>query len=140
VKVAAADEQARTRAVEKAQESIDEMNDRHLRTVPAHPEEGARSVYVRRRSATRWTPVRALSTSRARRAADPWSSRLDRSAVNVEEIIKREYEPVDGARRRGEGNEWGARSRQAEARRWLDKGALFEDLGYKPHEGAASNS
>ena len=53
----------------------------------------------------------------------------DRNAVNVEDVIKREYEVADGRRRRRRGDIDG-RDGEAAAKR-----ALFEHLGYEPHPG-----
>ncbi len=89
-KVAAADEQARARAVEKAQESIDEMNDRHLKTVQLIQKKALEAL---RETALidAMDAVRALSTA-VRDERLIRGEPTDRSAVNVEEIIKREYE------------------------------------------------
>ncbi len=92
VKVSAADELARTRAVERAQESIEEMNDRHLKTVQL--------IQKKALEALRQAPldsaidaVRALSTA-VRDERLIRGEPTDRSAVSVEDIIKREYEKL----------------------------------------------
>ena len=88
-KVAAADEQARARAVEKAQESIEEMNDRHLKTVQLIQKKALEAL---RETALgdAMDAVRALSLA-VRDERLIRGEPTDRSAVNVEEIIKREY-------------------------------------------------
>jgi hypothetical protein len=89
-KVAAADEQARVRAVEKAQESIEEMNDRHLKTMQLVQKKALEAL-------RQTTIVGAMDAVRALAMAVR-DERLirgeptDRNAVNIEEVIRREYE------------------------------------------------
>ena len=89
-KVAAADEQARARAVEKAQESIEEMNERHLKTVQL--------VQKKALEALRTSPIEGGIDAVRALVLAVRDERLirgeptDRNAVNIEEVIKREYE------------------------------------------------
>jgi len=89
-KVAAADEQARAKAVERAQESIEEMNERHLKTVQLIQKKALESLRGMTLEGA-MDAVRALSMA-VRDERLIRGEPTDRAAVNVEEIIKREYE------------------------------------------------
>ena len=97
-KVAAADEQARAKAAEKAQETIEEMNERHLKTAQLIQKVALESLRQTTLSDA-MDAVRALCMA-VRDERLIRGEPTDRSAVNVEEIIRREYErwmvPIGG--------------------------------------------
>ena len=104
-KVAAADEKARARASERAQESVEEMNERHLKTAQLIQRKALETL---RES----TIVGAMDAVKAL-VMGVRDERLirgeptDRSAVNIEEIIRREYERwmvPNEAKEKGHGN------------------------------------
>ncbi len=89
-KVAAAEAVARTKAVERAQETVEEMNERHLKTVQLVQRKALEAL--RQTAITdAMDAVRALSTA-VRDERLIRGEPTDRAALNVEEVIKREYE------------------------------------------------
>jgi hypothetical protein len=87
-----AERQARERAEEKAQESLDEMNDRHLKTMQLVQKKAIEALRQMPLD-TAMNAVRALALSVDRERlirGEP----TDRSTINIEEIIRREYAAV----------------------------------------------
>jgi len=104
-KVAAADEKARARASERAQESVEEMNERHLKT--------AQLIQRKALETLRESTIESAMDAVKALVMGVRDERLirgeptDRSAVNIEEIIRREYERwmvPNEAKEKGHGN------------------------------------